>query len=40
MVAGALVAKRYVCMYVLHTSDAWMIGHNISIEESQGRFVR
>ena len=26
--------------YGLHTSGAWMIGHNISIEESRWSFVR
>jgi hypothetical protein len=26
--------------YGLHTSNAWMIGHNNSIAESRGRFVR
>ena len=25
--------------YGLHTFSAWMIGHNISIEESMGRIV-
>ena len=36
---GTSSAKGMV-WYGLHTPGAWMIGHNISIEESQGRFVR